>query len=46
MDTIENHNVHWWQDLTVFSGHTGGKLSWWQKKTPHEAGQMREWFVL
>ena len=27
MDTIEKPNPHWWQDLTVFSGLSGGKLS-------------------
>jgi hypothetical protein len=39
MDTIENHNPHWRQDLTVFSGYTGGKLSWWQKKARTMAGK-------
>jgi len=34
MDTLKNPIGQCRQDLKVFSGLSGGKLSWWQKKAP------------
>jgi len=39
MDTIEKPYGQTPRGLQVFSGYTGGKLSWWQKKARTMAGK-------